>query len=113
MTAMQSEVFEACRAVAVPEGEPPRAAAAPASACTAEMIASRAPQASGVASTKSEVSSIEVSTTALKADVGTLRADVVALEIVAGIRGEVAIPKRMAAPLLAFPVAVASRTCLH
>ncbi len=116
MSAMQAEVFEAFRAIDVPEDKALRAAA-------------------DAAAVKGEVSSVKADTSGLKADMGVLKADVAVLKTDVGALkadmtivkaditclkvgqakrdGDLALLKWMTGFVLAFTVAIAFRVFTH
>lgn len=128
MSAMQAEVFEAFRAIDVPEDKALRAAASLARALTTEIGSASAPQLADMAAVKSDIatiradgSSLRTDFAAVKADVAVLKADVSSLKTdVTGLKvgmtrveGELTLLKWMTGFGLAFLVAITLKLFVH
>lgn len=97
MSAMQAEVFEAFRAIDVPEDEALRAAAALPKALSGDVREAAAPvMRTDVEALKADVSVLKADMGVLKADVAVLKTDVGALRIgLAKADGGIAMSRRM------------------
>lgn len=121
MSAVQAEVFEAFRAIDVPEDEALRAAASPARALTTEIGSASALQLAETAAVKSDIAATEADGSsprrdfaAVKAGVSPLKIDVTELTVAStSVEGDHPLLEGVMGFELAFRVAITLKLSVH